>query len=126
MYERVGRWFWAGLALGLVLVVVVAVVASCMDVDTETISGATVFGFAGQKSTVEVATEDATVTYKVQYQIGGSWSDIWPSDSSPDDVLTVFSGMSDRWTWSYGGTAPDSTRVIVTPDSATDVTVRVN
>lgn len=117
--------FWPVVAF--VLVLLVAMIAECAAVKTATISEITVFGFAGQRSISEVATKDADVTYKVQHRISGTWTDIEPDGTSPDDVFTVFSGMSDRWSVPIAPFAvvADSTRVIVTPESATDVTVRV-
>ena len=127
--REVSRETWFPVACFLVVLVLclgIALVAECASVDTHTISGATVFGFEGAKQMVEVATEDATVTYEIEYLISGSWADLFPDSTSPAGVFTVFAGMSDRWSWTYGGSVtPDSTRVIVTPAAATDVTVRM-
>ncbi len=123
-YEDKRTWIAAG---AFVLVMVIAFMAECAAVKTATISEITVFGFTGQRSISEVATKSADVTYKVQHLISDTWTDVEPDGTSVDDVFTVFAGMSDRWNVPIApfATVADSTRVIVTPESATDVTVRV-
>lgn len=123
-YQDKRIWCAAG---AFVLVMLIAFMAECAAVKTATISEITVFGFQGQRSISEVATKSADVTYKFQQLISGTWTDVEPSSDSPDDTFTVFAGMSDKWALPTApfSTQADSSRVIVTPESATDVTVRV-
>jgi hypothetical protein len=70
-------------------------------------------------------TRDADAQWKIQYLISGSWTDWEPETGSPKDYFTLFSGASDVFAWQYfGPSAADSTRVLMIPESETDITVR--
>jgi hypothetical protein len=125
------RRIWAGVILACVFLALLIfwpgkAAAVMSDVLSCSSGGYTVFAFPGIKQEIELKPRDADANYKIQYLIGGSWTDWEPETGSPKDYFTVFAGDSDRYAWSYfGSSVVDSTRVLIEPESTTDITVRV-
>ena len=112
------------------LLVLLLLAVPCFAEHTETenaITGTTVFGYEGIATSFEIATNSADIQYKIQYKTG-TWQDFEPS--SGDDLWTVFAGFSDYRAYPtvrnlYSTADTDSTRLLVTPEASTDVTVRM-
>ena len=86
--------------------------------------GATVFGFAGKRTSFEVCTNGADIAFKIQYKVDSTtWTDFQPDAGGGSDTYPLFSG--DCWSNVFPryASAADSTRVLVTPVATTDVLV---
>ena len=94
----------------------------------DALNGTDAFGDAGIKTNFEVITKAADVSWKIQYKVNDVWTDFEPKTG--DDLWTIFAFIVDSRSYPsvhnlYTPSEVDSTRVLATTDSASDVTVRM-